>query len=219
MGVNYPPAGSSIGMEPTRDEEFQALIRALKLAVAALREREIPFALGGSLAAWARGGPVTQNDLDLMVKPRDAAAALDALAEAGMRPERPPEEWLYKAWLDGVLVDLIFRPSGLEIDEEVLGRVDILSVAAVSTPVLALDDVLVTMLCALDEHMLDYSRLVAIARSLREQIGWPQLRSRTAASPYARAFFTLVEGLGIAPSSAAGGRPGAARVRVLRRGE
>jgi len=204
-------------MATTQRDELQPLIRALKLSVATLREREIPFALGGSMAAWARGGPVTQNDLDLMVRPQDADAALAALAEAGLRPERPPEEWLYKAWLDDVLIDLIFRPAGLEIDDATLARADVLSVAAVATPVLALDDVLVTMLCAIDEHALDYSRLVAIARSLREQIDWAQLRARTGGSPYARAFFTLVEGLGIAPAPTTG-TPVPPRVRVLQQG-
>jgi hypothetical protein len=199
--------------------EFEALIEALKLSVATLRERRIPFALGGGLAAWARGGPVTTNDLDLMVKPADADKALNALASAGMRPERPPEEWLYKAWRDDVLVDLIFHPSGLEITDEVLARGETLAVAAVATPVLALEDVLVTMLCAIDEHSLDYSRLVAIVRSLREQIDWPQLRARTAGSPYAQAFFTLVEGLGLAPAPGRGARGPASRVRVLRGGD
>lgn len=202
-----------------RNDEFDSLIATLKLTVATLRERGIPFALGGSLAAWARGGPVTRNDLDLMLKPEDAQAALDALAAAGMRPERPPEEWLYKAWHGDVLVDLIFCPSGLDVTDEVLQRADVVAVAAVATPVLALEDVLVTMLSAIDEHTLDYSRLVAIARSLREQIDWAQLRNRTAGSPYAQAFFTLVEGLGIAtpPGRVMRGQP--SRVRVLPGGE
>ena len=67
--------------------------------------------------------------------------------------------------------------------------------------------------------MLDYSRLVAIARSLREQINWVPLRNRTAGSPYAQAFFTLVEGLGIAPSAGSAQRSPSSRVRVLQGGE
>jgi Uncharacterised nucleotidyltransferase len=203
----------------TTSPEFQQLIETLKEAVAALREHGIPFALGGGLAAWARGGPVTQNDLDLMVKPRDAEAALDALTRVGMRPEKPPEEWLYKAWRGNVLVDLIFRPSGLELTDQVLDRADVIPVAAVATPVLALEDVLVTMLCAIDEHAVDYSRLVAIARSLREQIDWPSLRARTGTSPFARAFFTLAEGLDISPGAERPGRARGSRVRVLRGGD
>src|SRR5436305_5445575 len=105
-------------------EAFEALVDTLKVAVATLRERDIPFMLGGSLAAWTRGGPEPQHDLDLMVKPQDADAVLNMLSEAGMRPERPPEEWLLKAWHGDVLVDIIFQPSGLEITDEVLGRAD-----------------------------------------------------------------------------------------------
>ena len=197
------------------NDEFQALVNTLKVCVAALRDRGIPFMLGGSLAAWARGGPEPKKDLDLMVKPQDAEAALEALVQAGMRPEHPPEEWLLKAWHDGVLVDLIFKPSGLEVTDETLGRADTISLMAVGTPVMALEDVLVTMLSALDEHSLDYTRLIAIARSLREQIDFPRLQARTSDHPYARAFFTLVQELELAPTSQAGGPEGRSRVRVI----
>lgn len=195
-------------------DAFAQLIDTLKLSVATLRDADIPFMLGGSLAAWARGGPEPKKDLDLMLKPEDADAALAALAAAGMRTARPPEEWLYKAWNGDVLVDLIFSPSGIEIDDEVLARADTIPVMAVATPVMNLEDMLVTMLLALDEHCLDYGSLLGIARSLREQIDWDGLRSRTGASPFAKAFFTMVQELGIAASP---GRPPAAtrRVRVL----
>ena len=200
-------------------EAFHALIDTMKVAVAALREDGVQFMLGGSMAAWARGGPEPDNDLDLMVKPDQAEAALQALAGAGMRVERPPEEWLYKAWCGEVLIDLIFRPSGLELTDEVFERAETMQVMALGTPVMALEDALVTMLYALDEHTLDYSRLLAITRALREQIDWPWLRSRAAGSPYAKAFLTLVEELEIAPAPTHS-QPGDAgdarsRVRVL----
>ena len=197
------------------DQTFERLGETLKLAVAALRDARVPFVLGGSLAVWARGGPEPQHDLDLMVRPQDAEAALHALEEAGMRPERPPEEWLFKAWNGEVLIDLIFEPSWLELNDEVFERADAISVLAVSTPVMALEDVLSTKLHALSEHSLDYGNLVAIARSVREQIDWPQLRARTSDSPYAPAFFTLVEQLGIAAPQSRAAKGPASRVRVI----
>jgi hypothetical protein len=195
-------------------DEFERLIDTLKVAVAALRGRGVPFMLGGSLAAWARGGPEPQKDIDLMVKPADAEAAQEALAQAGMRPERPPEEWLYKVWNQDVLVDLIFRPSGMELTDEVLARADRISVMSITTPVMAVEDMLLTMLCAMDEHSLDYGPLLAIARSLREQIDWPELRRRTGGNPFSKAFFTLIEELGIA-SAQTGRHRAASHVRVL----
>jgi hypothetical protein len=178
--------------------DFDSLLATLKKAGAALRDADVPFMLGGGLAAWARGGPESDHDLDLMVKPEDAERGLEALVTAGMRPERPPEDWLYKAWDDnGVLVDLIFRPVGIPIDDETFGRAEEIEVEAVGMSVMALEDILVTKLLALDEQNLDYKSLLQIVRPIREQVDWQDVRGRTAGSPYAAAFFTLVEELGI----------------------
>jgi hypothetical protein len=193
---------------------FEPLSATCRLAVATLREARIPFALGGSLSAWARGGPEPQNDLDLMVKPADAEQALRALVGVGMRPEHPPEEWLLKAWNGDVMVDLIFRPAGMEMTDEVLARAEVIPVLAVATPVLALEDMLATKLLALGEHNLDLRSLLGIVRALREQIDWPLLRERTHGSAYASAFFTLVEELGICAPVRPGERS-ARRVRVV----
>ena len=189
---------------------------SLKKAVAALREAGVPFLLGGSLAVWARGGPQTQHDLDFVIKPEDADRALQVLADAGMRVEKPPEEWLHKAWDDDVLIDLIFAPRGLDVTDAVMERGELLHVAGITIPVMALDDVLATKLMALHEHELDYTSLLTIARSVREQIDWEALRARTAESPYAKAFFTLCDELDIVPPSAHGHR--GAEVRLLREG-
>ncbi|MFL5821234.1 MAG: nucleotidyltransferase [Solirubrobacteraceae bacterium] len=184
---------------PDIEQEFSPIVETLRKAAAALREAEIPFALGGSLACWARGGPEVTNDLDLMVRGQDVDAALEALAAAGMRPERPPEEWLYKAWDGDVMIDLIFELVDGPVTDRVLERAQELPVGSVSMRVMRLDDVLVTRLLALDEHRLDLAPLLAVARALREQVDWEEVRLRTAQSAFARAFFALLEGLEIVP--------------------
>jgi hypothetical protein len=176
---------------------------SLKKAAAALREAGIPFLLGGSLASWARGGPETTHDLDFMLKPEDAERALEVLCATGMKAERPPEEWLYKVWDGDVLIDLIYGPSGIEMTDEVIERGDVLNVLSMELRVMSLEDVLTTKLEALTEHELDYSSLLRIARALREQIDWQAVRDRTEGSPYAKAFFVLVEELEIAPAATA----------------
>lgn len=190
-----------------KNEVSPELTESLKRAVAALESHGLPYLLGGGLGCWARGGPPSSNDIDLMVKPEDAESAQRAMAEAGMRPETPPEQWLLKAWDGEILVDLIFEPSGMRITDEVIGRGDRLSVMAMKVCVMDLDDILVTKLLALDEHSADYRDLILITRSLREQIDWAGLRERTAASPFAAAFFTLADRLEI--STAAVGESGA----------
>ena len=189
--------------QPDVEHPFSSLEKSLKKAVAALREAEVPFLLAGSLAVWARGGPETRHDLDLVLRQDDAERAVEVLEEAGMRPEKPPEEWLYKAWDGDVLIDLIFQPRGLVVDDELLERGDSLHVLGITIPVMSIEDVLATKLLALHDHELDYTPAVRIARSVREQIDWGYLRSRTRESPYAKAFFVLCDELGIAPSGPA----------------
>jgi Uncharacterised nucleotidyltransferase len=192
-----------------------ALVETMKRAVAAIEAERIAYLLGGGMGCWAYGGPPSSKDLDLMVKAQDAERALRALEAAGMRTERPAEQWLFKAWDGEVLVDLIFDPIGVPITDEVIDRGEQLGVGGMEVRVMALDDILATKLLAFDEHSLDYRPSLQIARALRERIDWHRLRRRVGHSPYARAFLCLVEELGIAPSpdrEAAAGRP--ARVRI-----
>jgi Uncharacterised nucleotidyltransferase len=196
------------------ESPFSAIEHALKRAAAALRRAEVPFLLGGSLASWARGGPETTHDLDLMIRPEDADRALEVLRDEGMEPERPPEDWLVKAWDGDTLVDLIFCPKGMPIDDEVLARGEVLSVLGLDIRVMALEDVMVTKLMALNEHAIRYESLLQISRALREQIQWDDVRARTESSPFARAFFVLLEGLDILPAKAAP-RESRTRVRVV----
>jgi predicted nucleotidyltransferase len=79
----------------------------------------------------------------------------------------------------------------------VFARADELDVNAVPMQVISLEDLFVTKLSSLREHELDYDSVVQMARPVREQVDWDDVRRRTADSPYAAAFFTLIEELGI----------------------
>jgi len=181
------------------EEEFDRLVESARRASAGLRDGGVPHALAGGLAAWARGGPKTEHDVDFMIKAEDADRALEALARAGLRTERPPEGWLVKAYDGDYLVDLIFNPSSGPVTDEILERADELEVQAMPMPVARLEDVMVTKLMALTEQEPDFGGVLEIARSLREQIAWDEVRERTESSPFAKAFFTLAEELSIIP--------------------
>jgi Uncharacterised nucleotidyltransferase len=176
---------------------FPDLVEMMKIAAGALREADVPFLLGGGIACWARGGPETDHDVDFLVRPQDAEEALSVLESNGMRPERPPEGWLFKAWADGSFVDLIFESAAGPITDEYFERAEELEVYAVRMKVASLEDVLVAKLLALNEQSLDFRPALEISRALREQIAWDHVRERTADSPYARAFLTLVDALRI----------------------
>lgn len=189
---------------PEVDQQLEALTTSLKRAAAALEAESIPYVLGGGLGCWAMGGPPSSNDIDLMLKKEDAERALSALESAGMRPERPPEQWLFKAWDDDVMIDLIFEPAGVTVTDELLDRAEELNVDGMLVPVMAPDDIMVTKLLAFDEHNADYAPILQVARALREQIDWRELRRRTSSSPFAAAFFLIADGLDICSAQSLG---------------
>ena len=186
------------------------MLAVLKKAVGVLNGAGIPFALAGSMACWALGGPPSRHDVDLALRKEDADGALEALEAAGFRVERPPEGWLSKAWDDDVLVDLIWAPMGLTVDDEVLGAAGIVNVDGMEVPALAPTDVLTSKLLALNESHLDFESLLAITRGVREQIDWPELRRRTEDRPLARSFLYMAGELGLITEERTGARKGAA---------
>jgi Uncharacterised nucleotidyltransferase len=178
------------------DEELRA---ALKRVATTLKAAGVPFALAGGYASWARGGPEPAHDADFVLVEEDMPRALQALADAGMRVEHPPEDWLEKVYDGDALVDLIFRPADRPVTREQLARADELRVDSVVMPVQPATDILASKVLALTEHFCDLGRLFPHARALREQIDWPALRREVAGWPFARAFLDLCDDLDIPP--------------------
>jgi hypothetical protein len=188
--------------------QLEEILETLKRCASALQEAEIPFVVGGGVAAWARGGPESVHDVDIMVRPADADRTLAVLEGIGLRGERPPEGWLLKAWDGEVLVDVIFAPRGLDVDDAAFARAESINVKAMELPVMPIADVMTSKLLALNERWLDYDQLLQMGRACREQVDWEEVRRRTAESPFARAFFEIVDGLGISGASAPGSPSG-----------
>src|SRR5690554_4411363 len=97
------------------DHNFSDPIKQRKVllqAISVLEERSIPYALIGGIASKELGRPRITHDIDIFLCPEDANAALSALKKAGFKTEKRDPFWLYKAWKDDILVDIIFKSSG-----------------------------------------------------------------------------------------------------------
>jgi len=184
------------------EDERTALHDGLRLAAVALTEAEIPFALCGGYAAWARGAPEPEHDADFVIREEDIDVAREAIAAAGLDVAQPAENWLFKAFHNGALVDILFRMSGEPVDPALFERAETLEVLAVRMPVLSATDVLAGQLSVLAEHYCDMGHLLPIARALREQIDWDHVRAVVKDNPYARAFLYLTDELGITAPAA-----------------
>ena len=176
-------------------EELPELLDAVKRTAEVLRGADVPFALCGGLAVFARGGTPSDHDVDLLIREQDVDRALDALDEAGFETQRPPEDWLVKAFHGDVLVDLIFRPVDRPVTDETLADTDTLPVAAITVPVMSGTELLIHALLTLTAQRCDFAGPLLVTRAIREQVDFERVRDQTKKSPYARAFLSLAEEL------------------------
>ena len=190
------------------------LLMAMKRVARVLGDTDVPFALAGGMAVYARGGHVSDHDVDFLIRERDVDQALEALDAAGLRTERPPEDWLVKAFDGDILVDLIHRPVERPVTDETLADTSVLPIGAIAVPVLSATELTVHRLLTFTEHECNFAGAIALARSIREQIDWERVRSETKPSPFAQSFLFLLESLELIPPSdaASGAKAGSARL-------
>lgn len=183
---------------PSLVEQVQGGLReALKLVAVALKEGDAPFALTGGYALWARGAPEPVHDVDFMVAEEDAARTAELLADRGLEVVQPPEDWLFKVYVDGAMVDVLFRAGGEPVTRERLHDVDQIEVESVRMPVLSATELLVDKLNALEEHACDLGAIVPAARAVREQVDWTVVAEGTADNDFAAAALFLLDRLGV----------------------
>lgn len=108
-GRHADSKGQSSSLDTEAGRKFD---NALFSALDALEQSQCSYALIGGIAATGLGRPRSTQDIDIFVRPEDAEAILDVLGRAGFRTEQTNPTWLFKAFKDGVLVDIIFRSEG-----------------------------------------------------------------------------------------------------------
>jgi hypothetical protein len=173
---------------------------ALKRVAGALARGGVRFALAGGYAVWAHGGPEPEHDVDVVVRPEDAGAAAEALRDADLRVEQPPEDWLFKVYSDGAMVDVLLKINGRDVDAAMLARAHDIEVLSVVMPVSDMTDVLVGKLCALNEQRCDLNKVLPAARAVREQVDWARTAKEIAGYDVALACLFLLRRLGVAPA-------------------
>jgi len=130
-----------------------AVVAAVADVADALEGEEIPYVVIGGIASALYGRPRSSDDLDILVAKPDAERTLEALAAAGFDTERTNDQWIYKAFRDGVQVDVIFWLKGdLYLDEEMLARANRIDVGGRPVPVIPPEDLIVVKVIVHDEQ-------------------------------------------------------------------
>ena len=183
--------------EDSRFNGQRPLREALKVVAVTLKQGEAPFALAGSYGLWARGGPEPEHDVDFMVAEEDAPRAKDLLAERDLKVVQPPEDWLFKVFIDDAMVDVIFRSGNEPIQRSRFDDADDLEVESVKMPVLSATVLMTDKLSAMEEHSCNFSAALPVARAVREQVDWKLVDEQTKHNPFAQSFLHLLRALDI----------------------
>ena len=168
---------------PREHPDQKTMAKVLGEVGAILEEAQIPYAVIGGIASAGFGRPRWTKDIDVMVRPEDAEAALAAFDKHDFRTEMTDHRWLYKAFKYDVLVDVIFRSTGgIFLDQEMLDRVKETRLQGSKVRVVPPEDLLVMKAVVHDEggprHWHDALGLIAGGH-----LDWEYLQSRALRAP------------------------------------
>ena len=160
-----------------------SFVSVLARVVSALRTAEVPYGILGGVAATSYGRPRCTKDIDVFCRPEDAHRILDVLEGEGFSVERTNPTWIFKAWIDEVVVDVSFKTKGeVYFDEEMRSRVRTREICGVEVPLIAPEDVVVTKVLATDEtapgHWWDALCIIA-----SNELDWSYLLERARKGP------------------------------------
>ncbi len=164
-------------------EMGQRFDKVLFEALDAVEAKKIPYALIGGIAISGMGRPRSTHDIDLFVRPEDAEATLEALVQAGFEAERPELKWLFKAWKDEHMVDIIFQSQGdIYFDSEMQSRAKNITFHGRQIPAVPPED-LIIIKASVHQEVGPHHWWDALALLTHAQIDWDYLLKRARKAP------------------------------------
>lgn len=144
-------------IHPEDRPEVGSLLSILDETIAVMNDAEIPFLLMGGLATSVLGRGRGVTDIDIFVRDRDVAPALEAFEGAGFETLIVSPNWLAKAIKDDVLVDVISRSThDIALTDEVLEHAVEVDIQGRRLPSVSPEDLIVMKAVATDEDTVRY---------------------------------------------------------------
>lgn len=183
--------------DPHEHQELRGSDDALFAAVLADTARlldgaEIEYVVMGGLGFSSLGQPRWTHDIDFFLRPDQAKEALNLLATQGFHTEETDPWWLYKAFRDEVMVDLIFRSAGdIYLDAEMLERASMRDIGDSSIRVISPED-LVVIKCVTTSEASPYHFYDALGIISACEMDWDYLLHRARHGGLRRLFSLLL---------------------------
>ncbi len=160
------------------DVDDDMFLRVLGEAAEAIESLGIPYVLMGGMVSRAAGRPRDTHDIDFLVRPDEAGAALEALRSAGFDTRKTEPQWLYKAVKEGVLVDVLFRATGdVLLDDEMVERAKRRDFGGHEMLAMSVEDLIIIKALSHQEHTARHW-FDALALLSNQEVDWDYLVRR-----------------------------------------
>lgn len=152
-------------------------------AVKTLDACALPYVLIGGAASSEYGRPRWTHDIDLLVMPHHAEQVLVELEQRGFVSERTDHRWIYKAYKNEVMVDVLFRSKGaIYLDDNMIARATFANIGPARVRLIPPEDLVIMKAVAHDEatprHWHDALGILA-----RTELDWDYLVRRSIRAP------------------------------------
>lgn len=179
-GIHNDSNGQSSSIETEAGKRFDS---ALFSALDALEKSKASYAVIGGIAASRLGRPRSTQDIDIFVRPEDAEGILEVLQTAGFRTEHTHPTWLFKAFKDDVLVDIIFRSEGgFYFDDEMRQRCIKVNYHGREVPMVCPED-FILIKCAVHKEEVPHHWHDALSVLSHAKMDWEYLLHRARKAP------------------------------------
>jgi hypothetical protein len=150
-------------------------------AIQALREARLPFLIGGAYALAFYTGIIRHTkDLDVFVRPEDAARTLDHLATMGCRTELTFSHWLGKAYWGDDFVDVIFSSGNgiVRVDDAWFAHAPSGDVLGETVRLCPAEETIWSKSYIVERERYDGADINHLLRALGANLDWPRLLGR-----------------------------------------
>ncbi|HEY9857049.1 MAG TPA: nucleotidyltransferase [Stenomitos sp.] len=166
--------------------DVKRLLSAGHEACQVLTEAGVPHMVGGGLAIWAYGRRRATKDIDLFIPAKIPYMALDALGKRGFFTRDSDAGWLYKAFKQEILIDLIVWTTGnIRLDDETFARVRRVEIDGYPFGIMGPEDMLFRKILSHREERRDWYDGLSMLGNLSGEFDWDYFMRRVG-PPHAR---------------------------------
>lgn len=154
-------------------------------ALAAVTEKDIPFALGGAFAVWHYTGIWRHtHDIDIFTTPENVQPIAEALTQAGFDDlgEQAPgdREWIYHAIKADIIVDVIWRFANrlTMVTSDWMEQGSPGEFLGIDVKFIPMEELVWSKIYTMNKHRCDWPDIMRIFRANCATFNWKKLLDR-----------------------------------------